>query len=105
MPTLRSLIDSQIIVSNNKPKPAALKLNDQVVVQRTVNRGAQRTKEVMAGTIVAMSDDGKRATVTLPRAGGRILRTTMPIDKLKPASAIFGRARVQTNPAFRQIVK
>jgi len=67
-----------------------------------VNRGPQTAKEVMAGTIVAMSEDGQKATVTLPRAGGRILRTTMPIDKLKPASAVFGRAKVQTNPAFRQ---
>lgn len=103
MPNLRTLIDGQITSNNTKPKPAPLKVNDQVVLERNVNRGPQTAKELMAGTIVAMSEDGQKATVTLPRAGGRILRTTMPIDKLKPASAVFGRAKVQTNPAFRQI--
>lgn len=103
MPSLRNWVDGQIVAGNRKPTPAPLKLNDQVIVQRTVNRGPQKTKELMAGTIVAMSEDGSSATVTLPRAGGRILRTTMPIDKLKPASSVYGRTVVHTNPAFRQI--
>lgn len=105
MPTIRSLIDGAISTVVKKTEPVPLKANDQVVVARNVNRGSQRTKELMAGTIVALSEDGQQATVTLPRSGGRILRTTLPIDRLKPASEVFGRARVHTNPALRQITR
>lgn len=105
MPSLRSWMDNQITAGNKKPKPVELKANDQVVIERNINRGKQQVKELMAGTIVSFNEDKSKATITMPRAGGRILRTVMPVNKLRPASEVFGRARVQTNPAFRQIVR
>jgi hypothetical protein len=104
MPSLRKWIDSQITPSNRKAEPVPIKVNDQVVVKRSVNRtfSRQNMKEVMVGTVTAFAQNGN-AVVSLNRPGGRILRSEIPLKQLQPVADVYKRTAVQHNPAIRQI--
>lgn len=101
MTTLRKMVDSQIMAGNESKPVAPLKAGDQVLIRRKSGVQNKSVNEIMAGTLVSLN--GEQATVTMPRPGGRILRATVPLDSLTPASSMFKRSRIQMNPAFRNI--
>ncbi len=97
---IRQMVDTITGLAGGGPKSKTeLKTGDQVVVRRNMGFGRLSTKEVMAGTVLSFK--GKSAVVSIPRQGGRQLRTTVPINQLSPVSNVFKRNRVQINPAFR----
>lgn len=99
MPSLRKIIDSQTkAVRIEQP----FKPTDQVIMRKNLGRGGPVTREVMVGTIAAMSGDAA-AIVSFPRPGGRILRSTVPLSQLEHVSGTFKRNSVQFNPAFRGV--
>lgn len=103
MASLRKMIDGQIKDSSVKISQRNFKAQDQVVVRKPIGRGGPTTREVIVGTIAAMAEDGKSATVSFPRPGGRLLRSTIPIAQMEHVSATFKRSSVQFNPAFRGV--
>jgi hypothetical protein len=80
-----------------------LKVSQQVVLRRKVNRSGPTTSEIRVGTILAFSPDGKKATLSIPGPGGKISRASVFVDTLEPVSDRFKRASVHFNPAFRNI--
>jgi len=102
MTTLRGWVDGQITVNGVEKEPIALKVKDQVILKRRRGLTSKATQEIMCGTIVRLTEGGM-AEVTMPRPGGRILRTTVPVNTLAPASSVYKRTQVNVNPAFRQV--
>ena len=87
----------------------AYEVGSQVIVRRRV-RQFPRTNEIKVGTILAFQDrsgkqtpDGDLAVVSLAAPGGRVSKSVVPVESLEPVTDRFKRARVQVNPAFRQI--
>jgi len=63
-------------------------------------RDGRGAKLIKLGTILAFADDGKKAVISFPADQ---TRATISLDELEPASARFGRARVQVNPVRRAV--
>jgi hypothetical protein len=105
MATLRRLIDAMIPSSTAVKPKVELKAGDQAVLKRSGLQGHHQTKELMVGTLVSVSEDGQGAVVSLPRPGGRMMRTTVPLNQLTPVSDFYKRAAVHANPAFRTVYK
>lgn len=105
MANLRKLIDAMIPSSLNVKPKVELKAGDQAVLKRGALQGHHQTKELMVGTLVSISNDGQGAVVSLPRPGGRMMRTTVPLKQLTPVSDFYKRAAVHANPAFRTVYK
>jgi hypothetical protein len=100
MSSLRKIIDGYI-TSENKPKPEMpLKQGDQVVLRKPLQSRGRGISEILVGTIAAFSDDGSKALLSIPRAGGRILRANVPVVQLSHVSDHY--KVVPTNPAFRR---
>jgi len=102
MTTLRSWVDGQITVNGVAKEEAPLKVKDQVILKRKSGLTNKATQEIMCGTIVRLTEGGM-AEVTMPRPGGKMLRTVVPVDRLTPASSVYKRTQVNVNPAFRQV--
>ncbi len=102
MTTLRSWVDGQISVNAVAKETPALKVKDQVILKRKSGLTSKATQEIMCGTIVRLTEGGM-AEVTMPRPGGRILRSIVPVNRLTPASSVYKRTQVNVNPAFRQV--
>ncbi len=105
MQNLRKMIDAMIPSSMNVKPKIALKAGDQAVIKRTALQGHHQTKELMVGTLVSISEDGRGAVMSLPRPGGRMMRTTVPIKNLTPVTDFYKRAAVHANPAFRSLYR
>lgn len=104
MPSLRSMIDgigALALGTTKASEKEAYKVRDQVTIRRNVTRSKPYTQEVIVGTIAAFSEDKKSAVLTIPRPGGFLQRTTVPLDQLEPVSKSFKRSSVQWNPALR----
>lgn len=67
--------------------------NTQVVWRQKLQGGLNK---ICIGTVLAFSPDGKTATVSFPVDR---VRRTVPVADLKPASGVFGYARVDPHPA------
>ena len=100
MASLRSYVDG-LITPRAEVENVELKPGDQVVFRKKVGRSHLSVSELMCGTIATISNN-ETATVTLPRPFGRVLRATVPLNQLQPATGVYKRARVNVNPAFRQ---
>ncbi len=99
---LRQMIDTQSGLADDTPKAKTeFKKGDQVVVRRSLGNGRLVSKELMVGTVTAFAEGNKSAVVSIPRPGGRQLRSTVPVAQLSPVSEVYRRNRVQVNPAFR----
>jgi hypothetical protein len=81
------------------------KVKDEVVVRKRTSLTGPPTNEVKVGTVMAVSEDQKKLTVSLPRPGGMHIRETVPVENCSPVSEVFRRNSVQANPAFRQLYK
>ena len=75
------------------------RIQDQVIVRRPMlhGRGSQIIK---LGTILAFSDDGRKAVISFPADK---TRATVSLDELEPAKSRFNRARVQIDPLRRTL--
>ena len=78
------------------------KIKDQVVVRRRNGRNPS-TPEVLVADILFFSNDGKKATVSIPLQGGSSTRMEVNIENLLSVRDVYGRARVQSNSANRQV--
>ena len=105
MTTLRKLVDGYVTATQVYKPKVEFKEGDQVVLKKRMGRSGPIVREVLVGKISAMNDKKTSATVTLPRPGGRILRTTVPVSQLRPVSEVYNRTAVQFNPAFRGLSK
>lgn len=105
MANLRRLIDAMIPSSTMMKPKVELRAGDQAVLKRSALQGHHQTKELMVGTLVSLSDDGQGAVISLPRPGGRMMRTTVPLKQLTPVTDFYKRAAVHANPAFRSLYK
>ena len=105
MSSLRRMIDAMIPSSMSVKPKQELKAGDQAVIKRSALQGHHQTKEMMVGTLVSLSEDGQGAVMSLPRPGGRMMRTTVPLKNLTPVSDYYKRAAVHANPAFRSVYK
>jgi hypothetical protein len=104
MPNLRKIVDgigSLALGFTQQQAQPQYKVRDQAIIRRTVTRSKPHTQEVIVGTITAFADNGKSAVLTIPRPGGVITRTTVPLSQLEPVSKAFKRNSVQWNPALR----
>jgi hypothetical protein len=100
MSSLRKIIDGYISTSNVPKEQAPLKQGDQVIIRKPMQSHGRGISEVMVGTIAAFSDDRSKALLSIPRAGGRMLRANVPVGQLSPVSKHY--KVVPTNPAFRR---
>jgi len=100
--TLRSYVDSLKPPPNTQKTSDQLKTGDQVVLRKPTRRTGPTTSEILVGEIVALADNGK-ATVSMPRPGGGILRTELPVKSLIPVSTFYKKASVPVNPGFRKV--
>jgi hypothetical protein len=80
-------------------KEQAFRVQDQVLFRRKILHG-RGSQEIKVGTILAFAADGTKAIVSFPADR---TRATISLEELEPASARFGRARVQVNPVRRAI--
>lgn len=99
---LRQMIDTQTGLADETPTvKTEFKKGDQVVVRRTMGNNRLASKELMVGTVTAFADANRSAVVSIPRAGGRQLRTTVPVAQLSAVTEVYRRNRVQVNSALR----
>lgn len=80
-------------------------VKDQVVVKERTARSGPVTREIKVGSVMAVSDDGKTMTVSLPQPGGMTVRKVVETKNCEPVTDVFRRNSVQVNPAFRQLYK
>jgi hypothetical protein len=102
MPTLTEIVQSAqgLSVDSLPSVDRELRIKDQVVIRRPVGFSG-KTSEVIVGQILAFGDNGKTATVSIPRPGGVSTRAIVNTSQLSPVTETFRRSRVQWNPAFR----
>lgn len=85
MPNLRQWIDSGLKI---KPvEETQIKEKDQVYITRQVGRGMKASREVLRGKVLQLVDNGEQAIVTMARAGGKVLRTQVPVSQLRAATS------------------
>ena len=104
MSNLRQMIDglgNLALGFTQSQKRPQYQVKDQAIIRRKITRSKPHTQEVIVGTITAFADGGNSAVLTIPRPGGVITRTTVPLTQLEPVSKAFKRNSVQWNPALR----
>ena len=104
MPSLRKMMDGVGSLALGTYTPVlqpTYKVQDQVVIRKSITRRSPRTQEVIVGTITAFADGGESVVLNIPRPGGVMQRTTVPLDQVEPVKKAFRQSSVQWNPAFR----
>ena len=80
-------------------------IKDQIIVRKRTSLAGPRTNEIKVGTVMAVSEDQKTLTVSMPRPGGAVIRETVRVEDCSAVTEVYRRNSVQVNPAFRQLYK